>query len=73
MSPVPNARGLLAMWRGSLPPTWYEPSFIATGLAGIGLTVGAFMSIQRRRLPWIMLTLATIPLVASVVLTVRAV
>lgn len=65
-------RALLAMWRNN-PPTWYEPSFIAIGLAGIGLTVGAFMSIQRRRLPWIMLTLATIPLIASIVLTVRAI
>lgn len=65
-------RAVLAMWRGD-PPTWYEPSFIAVGLVGIGLTVGAFMSIQRRRLPWIMLALATIPLVASIVLTVRAI
>ncbi|MDQ7904733.1 hypothetical protein RB614_09400 [Phytohabitans sp. ZYX-F-186] len=65
-------RALLALWRGN-PPTWYEPSFIAIGLVGIGLTVGAFMSIQRRRLPWIMLALATIPLVASIVLTVRAI
>lgn len=64
-------RALLALWRSD-PPNWYEPSFIAVGLAGIGLTVGAFMSIQRRRLPWIMLTLATIPLIASIVLTVRA-
>lgn len=65
-------RALLAMWRGN-PPTWYEPSFIAVGLVGIGLTVGAFMSIQRRRLPWVMLALATIPLIASIVLTVRAI
>ncbi|MFC0527916.1 hypothetical protein [Phytohabitans kaempferiae] len=65
-------RALLAMWRGN-PPSWYEPWFIAVGLVGIGLTVGAFMSIQRRRLPWVMLALATIPLIASIVLTVRAV
>jgi hypothetical protein len=65
-------RALLAMWRGN-PPTWYEPSFIAVGLLGIGLTVGAFMSIQRRRLPWIMLALATLPLIGSIVLTLRAV
>lgn len=62
---------LLTIWRGD-PPGWYEPSFIAVGLGGIGLTVGAFMSIQRRRLPWVMLALATIPLIASIVLTVRA-
>jgi hypothetical protein len=65
-------RALLAMWRGN-PPNWYEPSFIAVGLLGIGLTVGAFMSIQRRRLPWIMLALATLPLIGSIVLTLRAV
>lgn len=65
-------RAVLAMWRGN-PPGWYEPSFIAVGLVGIGLTVGAFMSIQRHRLPWIMLALATVPLIASIVLTVRAI
>lgn len=65
-------RAVLAMWRGD-PASWYEPSFIAVGLVGIGLTVGAFMSIQRRRPPWIMLALATIPLIASIVLTVRAI
>jgi hypothetical protein len=66
------APSVLAMWRGSTP-NWYEPSFIAVGLAGIGLTLGAFMSIQRRRLPWIMLVLATIALVAAIVLTLRAI
>lgn len=65
-------RAVLAMWRSSVPG-WYEPSFIAVGLLGIGLTVGAFMSIQRHRLPWIMLGLATIPLIVSIVLTVRAI
>jgi hypothetical protein len=65
-------RAMLAIWRGN-PPGWYEPSFVIVGLVGIGLTVGAFMSIQRRRLPWVMLALATMPLIASIVLTVRAV
>lgn len=66
------AQAVVATWRGD-EPGWYEPALIAVGLAGLGLTVGAFMSIQRRRLPWIMLALATITLVASIVLTVRAI
>lgn len=64
-------RGLMAILGGTAP-TWYESTVVGTGLAGIGLTVGAFMSIQRRRLPWFMLAAATIPLIATVVLTVRA-
>jgi hypothetical protein len=42
------------------------------GVIGIGLTVGAFLSIQRRLLPWLMLAAATLPLITAVVLTVGA-
>jgi len=64
-------RGLMAIMGGTAPG-WYEPAIVGIGLAGIGLTVGAFMSIQRRRLPWLMLAAATIPLIAAGFLTVRA-
>jgi hypothetical protein len=68
---VVAGRGLMAIMRGTAPG-WYEPAIVGVGLAGIGLTVGAFMSIQRRRLPWFMLAAATLPLIAAVALTIHA-
>jgi hypothetical protein len=64
-------RGLMAIMGGTAP-TWYESALVGAGLVGIGLTVGAFMSIQRRRLPWFMLAAATLPLIGAVVLTIQA-
>lgn len=69
---VVATRGLMGIMGGQVP-SWYEPSMVGIGLTGIGLTVGAFMSIHRRRMPWFLLALATIPLAATVVLTIRAV
>jgi hypothetical protein len=66
-----GVRGLMGIMGGAAP-TWYEPAMVGVGLVGIGLTVGAFMSIQGRRLPWIMLAAATVPLIAAIVLTVYA-
>ncbi|MEJ3749243.1 hypothetical protein WEI85_39025 [Actinomycetes bacterium KLBMP 9797] len=62
-------RALMAVFGGPVP-WWYEPALIGAGLLGIGLTVGAFMSIQHRRLPWCLLATATLPLLAALVLTV---
>ncbi|MEV0396191.1 hypothetical protein [Polymorphospora rubra] len=64
-------RGLYAILSGT-DPVWYEPTLIVGGLAGITLTVGGFLSIQRRRLPWLMLGGATVPLLLNLVLTVIA-
>ena len=61
-------RGLAAVFAG-LASHRYTTAILITGVTGIALTVGAFTSIHRRRLPWIMLTLATIPLAAAVTLT----
>ncbi|GAB7040067.1 MULTISPECIES: hypothetical protein [Catenuloplanes] len=44
---------------------WHEPATVAVGVTGIAFTVGAFMSVHRRRLPWIMLAAATAALLAS--------
>jgi hypothetical protein len=66
-----GVRGLMAIMGGTAPG-WYEPALVGAGLAGIGLTVAAFMSIHHRRLPWYMLTAATFPLIAAVILTVLA-
>ncbi|MEV4622686.1 hypothetical protein AB0J74_28730 [Asanoa sp. NPDC049573] len=64
-------RGLLAII-GGLAPVWYQPALIGTGLLGVLLTVGAFVTIQRRYAPWMMLAFATIPLAVAIALTIIA-
>lgn len=64
-------RGLVAIVTG-LAPNWYEPTVASIGMGGIALTVVAFLSIRHRRLPWIMLSLATLPLAANLALTLAA-
>ena len=64
-------RGLVGIVSGHAP-NWYEPALIGTGMAGILFTVLAFLTIQRRYLPWIMLAVATIPLGVNIGLTVAA-
>jgi hypothetical protein len=46
-------------------PSWYAPTICAIGLAGIAITVGAFASVHRRKLPWLLLGLATVTLVVA--------
>ncbi len=41
---------------------WYVPVLVFFGLLGVGLTVGAFLSIHRPVLPWLLLAAATAPL-----------
>lgn len=53
-------------------PAWYEPTLAGVGLAGVVLTVLAFLSAERVRLPWIMLGLATVPVVVNLGLTISA-
>jgi hypothetical protein len=53
-------------------PSWYEPMMIGVGLAGIALTVGAFISVHRRRTPYILLSLATVVLGYAIFLTAQA-
>jgi hypothetical protein len=63
-----GVRGLIAILVGGIP-TWYEPTLIVMGLAGIGLTAGAFMTVQRRPLPWLFLGAGTAVLLASIIAT----
>jgi hypothetical protein len=53
-------------------PTWYEPTLAGVGLAGVTLTGAAFLSAERMRLPWVMLGLATVPVVVNLGLTIGA-
>lgn len=45
-------------------PPWYAPTVIGVGVLGILSTIGAFASVHRRRLPWILLSFATAALLA---------
>ncbi len=60
--------GLLTIVRGDAPG-WYQPAFAAAGLIGVGLVVGGFLSIHRRRTPWLLLACAAVPLAANIVMT----
>jgi hypothetical protein len=51
---------------------WYAPTVIVIGCVGLVATMGAFASIHRYRLPWIMLSLGTAALVAAFVATASA-
>jgi len=68
---VVGARGFIADLGGNTPG-WYEPSLAAVGAAGIGLTIAAFISVRRRRLPYVLLGGATLALIYAILLTVTA-
>jgi hypothetical protein len=65
-------RGLVSII-GGYTASWYEPALVSVGMVGIVLTVLAFMAIQRRYLPWIMLGAATVALGVNIGLTFAAV
>lgn len=73
-----GAIGLIVAVRGFIAdlmdetPNWYEPMMIGVGLTGITLTVGAFISVHRRRTPYILLSAATVVLAYAILLTVQA-
>lgn len=75
---VLGAIGLIVAIRGFIAdlmeetPDWYEPMMIGVGLTGIALTVGAFISVHRRRTPYILLSAATVVLAYAILLTVQA-
>ena len=68
---VIGLRGHIGILAGH-PPTWYEPSLIAVGIVGILLTVGAFLTVHRRRAPWIFLGTSSVALIVAMGLTSSA-
>jgi hypothetical protein len=76
---VLGALGLVVGIRGFIAdlmettPGWYLPVLAVTGVVGIGLTVGAFATVQRRRMPYILLAAATVALAYAIMITVSAV
>jgi hypothetical protein len=65
---VVGIRGLVAILVGGIP-SWYEPTLIILGLVGIGLTAGAFLTVQRRPFPWLLLGAASAVLLTSIIVT----
>jgi hypothetical protein len=68
---VIGIRGFIGDLMG-LAPRWYEPAMIIIGIVGIGLTVGAFITVHRQRLPYALLGAATAVLLGALGLTVAA-
>ena len=68
---VVGIRGFIGDLVGAAPD-WYEPAMIAVGFIGIALTVGAFITVQRRRMPYALLGGATVVLVYAMTLTATA-
>lgn len=58
-------RALLTVAAGT-GPAWYEPTLSAVGTAGVAFTAAAFLTERRIRLPWLLLGLATVPVLVNV-------
>jgi hypothetical protein len=68
---VVGVRGLIGVLTAN-PPGWYEPAVSVVGLTGIALTVAAFLTVQRRSLPFALLGAATAVLAVALILTANA-
>ena len=51
-------------------PFWYVPTLALFGLLSIALTIGAFLSIHRAFLPWLLLACAAGPLTVDILIAV---
>lgn len=68
---VIGIRGLIGVLAGD-PPGWFEPAIIIAGMAGIGLTVGGFLTVHKNRAPWALLGGASLALIVAMILTANA-
>jgi hypothetical protein len=68
---VVGIRGLIGVIADE-PASWYEPAIVAVGAAWLVLTVAAFLSVNRPRIPWVMLTLSSGALGVCMMLTSQA-
>jgi len=62
-------RGMVSQIGGGVPG-WYVPVLAFLGMVSVALSVGAFLSIHRRVLPWLLLLAAALPLIADIMLAV---
>jgi hypothetical protein len=51
-------------------PGWYVPVLALAGLVSVALAVGAFLSVHRPVLPWLLLLAAAVPLAGDIALAV---
>jgi hypothetical protein len=61
--------GIVGMIRmmGDLPG-WFEPAFVVTGVVGLALVVAGFVTVQYRKVPWLLLGASTVLFVIGVIL-----
>jgi hypothetical protein len=64
-------RSSVAIILGSAPG-WFEPVVVVVGLTGIAMTSAAFAAIHRERVPWRLLTAATVTLLVNLALVLIA-
>jgi hypothetical protein len=64
-----GVRGLVSEIGGGVPG-WYVPVLALLGMVSVALSVGAFLSIHRRMLPWGLLVGAAVPLIVDIMLAV---
>jgi hypothetical protein len=64
-----GVRGFVSVLSGTAPG-FYVPVLALLGLLSVALMVGAFLSIHRRVLPYLLLAAAAVPLTADVFLAV---
>jgi len=64
-----GARGLVSTISGGMPG-WYVPVLAFAGMLSVALSVGAYLSIHRSALPWLLLLAAAAPLTGAVMLAV---
>ena len=63
-----GVRGFVSVLGGV--PGWYVPMLVILGLLSVALAVGAFLSIHRRMLPYLLLAAAAVPLAGAIALAV---
>lgn len=63
-----GVRGFVSVLGGV--PGWYVPALSALGLVSVALASGAFLSIHRRFVPYLLLLAAAAPLAGAVALAV---
>jgi hypothetical protein len=68
---VIGVRGFLGILAGDAA-AWYEPALALAGAVGILLTVTSFLTAHLRKVPWALLTSASVVLVVAMGLTVAA-
>jgi hypothetical protein len=61
-----GARGLLTALGGTA--FWFMPGLALLGLVSVAVAVGAFLSIHRPVLPWLLLLGASVPMAGAVLL-----